>query len=825
MTDPEKTRKNGTPMIDLCGQWKASSADGRYQFSATVPGCVHTDLMAADVLPKDLYWRDNADKAQWIEREDWIYRRSFFVERLRKNAVLVFESLDTYCTVKLNGTAVAECDDMFIEQRIPVDGVLKEGENELELVFESPIRRTEGRAERPHAFTGERLYTRRMQCSYGWDWTMRFVTMGIELPCRIEFEDEPFLKDAYLYTRAVDDFGAEVVCDLKFGCFEEGFTAILSVSDETGKEVVRREKYVREATRREILDIPAPHLWWPRGYGEQPLYTLTVTVGAQVKHIPFGIRTVRILERIDEEGSEERALSLKLQKTASGQAYDFNEVSSSFTLLVNGVRIFVRGANWVPVEPILSEVRDEKETLHLNRAAEAGVNMLRVWGGGVFGTEHFYRECDRLGILVTQDFLMACGEYPEEEAWFQEALRKEAEYAAKALRNHPCLVWWSGDNENAVRGNDTLPTYRGRTSALDVIAPVLNRLDPSRRFLPSSPYGGDRYASKTVGTTHNTQFIKFLLSCLEDSSDTLSDYRERYEKLLARFIAEEPVFGAASTDLLRKSMTETEIYGDDAMWEYHTQSNPNLNHTLFQYQCMAAKKLFGTFQNGADRLFKMQFLQAEMVRLSLEQARRHLWYNSGVVFWMMEDCWPAAAGWALQDYYALPKSGWYAFRRGASDVLASFEMKEGQCALVLSNVSLTDKNVMVTVHRFSPDGAMQDEKAINAVIPAEGVTRLPVEAPKKDGWLVADVSGEASDRAFYNDGTLPLFRAEIEAEIKAEEVRLRAASYVHAVRLEGDAIFEDNWFSLLPGEEKTVQFRPAGTEVPVVTVEGMSIIP
>ena len=811
-------------MIDLTGKWQGSSADGRFQFPAAVPGSVQSDLIAAGILPKDLYWRDNAEKAQWIEREDWVFRRFFTLGRLRKHAVLVFESLDTYCTVLLNGTAVAECDDMFIEYRIPVDGILKEGENELELRFESPVRHTEGKPERPHAFTGERLYTRRMQCSYGWDWTMRFVTMGIEGPCRLEFEDEPFLKDVYLHTCSIDRFGAEIIADLEFGCFEAGFTAVLSVSDETGKEIIRSEKYVQEETRREVLAIPDPHLWWPLGYGDQPLYSLTVTIGSRSKKIPFGIRTLRILEKRDDEGSEDRLLSLRLQKeTASGQAYDFNEHSSSFTLLVNGVRIFVRGANWVPVEPVLSDVRDEKETMHLERAAEAGVNMLRVWGGGVFGSTHFYSECDRLGILVTQDFLMACGEYPEEEPWFRDAMRKEAEFAAKRIRNHPCLAWWSGDNENAVRGNDVLPSYRGRRSALGSIGPILQKLDPSRRFLPSSPYGGDRYASKTVGTTHNTQFIKYILNCLEDPEDPLTDYRERYEGLLARFIAEEPAFGASSTDSLRKIMTEEDIFESDAMWEYHTKSNPQLRHTLFQYQCMAAEKLFGAFKDGEDRLFKTQFLQAEMVKLSLEQARRHQWYNSGVIFWMMEDCWPAAAGWALQDYYGLPKAGWYAFRRGAKKVLGSFETKNGRCALILSNLSLTEQKVSVTLRRFTKEDVMTAEEPVSVSIPAESTANVPIDVLEDGGWLVADIAGTDLDRAFYRGGTLPLKKADVRLEIREDRVTVSANSYVHAVRLEGEAIFEDNWFSLLPGEQKTVRFRPAGKTAPKVTLKAMTI--
>ena len=811
-------------MTDLCGKWTGASADGSFRFPATVPGCVHTDLQAAGVLPKDLYYRDNAEKARWIEEHDWVYSRTFTVDRLRANAVLVFDCLDTYCRVTLNGETVAECDDMFIQQRIPVDGVLREGENELELCFYSPVRRVEGKPVRAHAFTGERLYTRRVQCTYGWDWCVRLVTCGIAGPCRLEFEDEPFLKDAYIFTRSLDSFGAEVVCDLEFGCFEEGFTARISVTDETGKEIISSEKYIHESSRREIWDIADPHLWWPRGYGEQPLYELSVRIGDKVKRIPFGIRTMRILQRLDEEGSEYRKMSLYLQNdTASGRDYDFNKETSSFTLLVNGVRIFCKGANWVPTEPLISEVRDRKETLHLERCAAAGVNMLRVWGGGTFGSRHFYSECDRLGILVTQDFLMACGNYPEEEDWFREALKKEATYAVRTLRNHPCLAWWTGDNENAVIGNDRIPNYQGRASAIGAIAPVLTKLDPSRPFLPSSPYGGDHYGSKTVGTTHNTLFIVNVLRCLEDPADTLSDYRKRYENLLARFIAEDLAFGAASTPMLRRIMTDSDVLNGNDMWEYHTKTNPALNHTLYEYQCMAAEKLFGRFKDGEDRLFKTQFLQAEMVRLSLEQARRHLWYCSGVIFWMLEDCWPAAAGWALQDYEALPKAGWYSFRRGAGEVLASIEKKNGGPVLVLSNLSLSDKKVTVTPRRFTANGEMTSDVPFDAAVPAEGMIRIPLLSPEEGGFITVEVEGEARDRAFYKEGTLPLVKADVETTVSDDHITIRAKSYVHAVRLEGEAVFDDNWFSMLPGEEKTVTFTKTGENEPGVTCAAMTL--
>jgi beta-mannosidase len=294
--------------------------------------------------------------------------------------------------------------------------------------------------------------------------------------------------------------------------------------------------------------------------------------------------------------------------------------------------------------------------------------MLRVWGGGAFETKHFYNECSRLGIMVTQDFLMACGAYPEEEAWFIEELRKEAEYVARLCRNQPCLVWWSGDNENAVKGCDTDEDYRGRRSAYLGIAPVIYRLDPCRRFLPSSPFGGKLYASNTVGTTHNTQYLGHLFEYLE--RDDLSDYKDEFKKYRARFIAEEPQLGAVSLPSLRRFMNNSDIFDNDNMWRYHTKSNPSVKTELFDYMLGMAEKILGKFEDPYDKLFKLQYLQYEWIRVVMEQAKREREFCSGLVFWMMNDCWPAASGWALIDFYNLPKNAFYSFRRCAKPLLA-----------------------------------------------------------------------------------------------------------------------------------------------------------
>ena len=206
--------------------------------------------------------------------------------------------------------------------------------------------------------------------------------------------------------------------------------------------------------------------------------------------------------------------------------------------------IFCKGANWVPCEPFPSEETPEKIERLLSMAQKAHMNMIRVWGGGIFEQDAFYETCDRLGLMVTQDFLMACGRYPEWSDDFLAHLRMEARHAALRLRSHACLVWWTGDNENGMDGDEDMVDYGGRRSALRAIGPVLEQLDPNRPFLPSSPDGGRPYGSITRGTTHNTNDIGEWFSYIRHHD--MQDYRTYFDGYLSRFCAEEPVMGMPS---------------------------------------------------------------------------------------------------------------------------------------------------------------------------------------------------------------------------------------------------------------------------------------
>ncbi|MBO5421856.1 MAG: hypothetical protein J6A67_07930 [Clostridia bacterium] len=789
--------------LNGCWQGECFAADGtkKFGFSGTVPGCVHTDL-AGDRIPEDIFYRDNADECQWIETCDWKYTKTFTLNELPSQAKLVFDGLDTYAEICLNGRHIASTDNMFISHSFSVADALNEGENTLSVYFRSPVREVEGLEKRDGAFTTERMHTRRIQCTYGWDWVARFVTCGIWRDVYLDMNDGFGVKNAYIYTENVIGTTAQIVVEAEFENYSDGGYADMEIIAPDDKTVYRHRWYRKEAFLKEYIDIPHAELWYPTGYGSQPIYTLKLCN----KEYRFGIRTVTVLQVSDEKGSEYYNKCLEIKDSVSGRIYDKNEEFSGFQLFVNGTPIMCKGANWVPSEPFPSAESDKKISRLLSLAVEAGVNMLRVWGGGIFEKQHFYDECDRLGILVTQDFLMACGHYPEEKAEFIEQLKKETEFAAYALRNHPSLVWWSGDNENAVWGSDEDEDYKGRTAVHEGIMPVLLRLDPKRRFMLSSPCGGKTFASKTVGTTHNTQYLGDSIFPYIRETD-MTDYKEFFASLLARFIAEEPTSGAVSLPSLRKFMTDEDIFDSDEMWQYHTKSNPCLDFTLFDLLLDFSHKVLGDFVDGKDRYFKMKYAQYEWIRVSMENIRRNRGFINGIVYWMWNDCWSASSGWAFVDYYCLPKASFYSFKRCAAPLLVSIDKKEDY-EIYLCNDSLSEKTVSLSLS-YILDGQAVPITEAEAVIPSaksEKVFSLPASAVPEGAVLVCDAD---CDRAFYKSGALnivPTDAVQVVAQ-SSDSITLRAKSYVHAVELEGEFVFEDNYFSLLPNEERTVTFR------------------
>ncbi len=429
--------------IDLTGEWSMRQAEGADPaeeagrdgewLSAAVPGCVHLDLMAARRIP-DPFYGFNDDDVQWVAAADWLYRRTFDCSAdvlALKRTELVCEGLNTFATVVLNGNTLGRADNMFRTWRWNVTGMLRAEGNELLVLFESPVRvgkeLVEADEERlTSAFGGTRTYVRKAQYEAGWDWGPNLDTSGIWRPIRLEGFDHARLADAsYTVDWATPERPVvQVTCEIEaLKACTAGLTATLD-----GQSAEAKAK-LKAGANTVKLSIPVnePRLWWPAGFGAQDLYTLTVTGEAggealEPATLTVGLRQVELRREADEEGE-------------------------SFVICVNGEPIFCRGANWIPADSFVPRLTREDYDELIGMAADANMNMLRVWGGGIYERPEFYDACDRLGIMVWQDMMFACGLYPDHIDAFCENVRAEARDAVRRLRNHPSLALWCGNNE------------------------------------------------------------------------------------------------------------------------------------------------------------------------------------------------------------------------------------------------------------------------------------------------------------------------------------------------------------------------------------------
>ena len=799
------------------------SLEGR--ISATVPGCLHTDLINADKI-KDIFYRDNNDKYGWLENCTPVYEVTFDA-KLGKNVTLKFDGIDTFADIYLNGKHIGEAHNMFIPHAYSVSDVLREKDNHLRVEFTSPIKAVEGMPVAPgYAFTGDRINARRIQCTYSWDWVGRFVTMGIFRPVYLEYREGLEIEDVYVRTDAIDRFGAALVAEYDLSGFDTPGIIEASVVSQTGRVVYRDKFYAdRELVVRK-MDIPSPELWYPTGYGEQPIYTLIARSDNSEFETTFGIRTIRIINHKDEVWSDYHNRALEAMNSEAGNR-TLDENFFGFKIVVNEKEIFCRGGNWVPCDPFQSEESDEKIRALVRKAREMGANMLRVWGGGLFEKYAFYDECDRQGILVCHDFLMACGEYPEKEEWFIKELLLESEYAVKFMRNHPSLAWFHGDNENAVDGSDLVPDYTGRNSALDGIFPSVYKYSKNIPLLASSPWGGNMFNSITSGTSHNTNFIPEIFNYIHNTD--CHDYKEYLAQYTSRFVAEEPTLGAICRESMLEFMTEDDLLGDDeSMLKYHCRTNPGLPRHIYDEVRTFAKRMLGEFRDGEDRYFKTKYVQCEWVRVTQELALRNLGYCNGIIYWMFNDCWPASLGWAFVDYYLRRKPSYYAFKRLTVPVVGSVDVNSGE--LVISNTQTEPKAARVSVHLLDMNDGLKEVELIEktACLDTYSTVSIDISDKLRENILaVIDIeSDEDSYRTFYKIGKLEIERCDYFTILSMDEnsLTIKANTYLQAVELEGDYNFSDNYFAMLEGETRVVSFEKFSDKANGVTVKSYTIL-
>ncbi len=808
--------------LSLDGAWRVTGrAPGdtseELVFEAVVPGQVHDDLARLGYIPEP-FWRDNAEACQWVEDWSWTYERRFdWFPAEPADApcwhVLEFDGLDTFAEIYLNGVHLGSCESMFTALRFDADDCLLAGENHLRVEFASPAeavrRRQETDPRRYRAcFSSDRVHARKMQCGFGWDWLQRFVTVGVWRSVRLCRHETARLYDPCV--RAVAVAGETATVAVSAGVetrnADPRLEAAVVLRDPDGKTIAEKTLPVQESAFDTTFTVPGPRLWWPAGLGEQPLYTCDMTLrtagnvavdGAVTR---FGIRTVELDQRVDPEP----------RVHAPGAR---PEEGRHFTFVVNGVPVFCRGANWAPADPFPARVTPERYRHLLELAVESHANMLRAWAGGIYEPDAFWDACDELGLLVTQDFLLACAEYPEHDPAFQALLREEFSQAVRRLRNHPSLAAWSGDNELAMiyprDGHDAA----GRATAREISGPLCAALDPSRPFLATSPDGGRKPNDFHEGDAHFNCFMEWF-----DSDDL--DPRLALDQLWARFVSEYAVAGAAAPHSLARFMTRADMADPAArMWEYHTGTNWGPLRTTFRRMEELTRRICGHDADPVAWAHRMACCQYELVRRSAAALRRRKFACSGVLYWMYNDCWPSSA-WALVDAYGTPRSGWYAFKKAFQPVALCIEPGVDEFAIWLANDTLAPADGEATLRTLTLQGEVVAERTWPVRTPANGVRQVVRVAIDPEAPIaVVDYAGPgATDRVTHHmldPGVLALPPARVSVEVTREGaagfVRITSDRFARAVLLDAPLVFEDNYFDLLPGEERIIGWRsPAG---------------
>ena len=794
-------------IFDLNGRWQFRAinkyrtlppnvSDVTRWMDGTVPGTVHTDLLAREKIPDPFFGINELD-VQWIETQQWLYRREFNLPEkiLEEDTIdLVAKGLDTYADIRVNGKMAGNTSNMFVEHRFSVKKFLRTGKNTIEILFDSPTVRSKS-LERNYgtldvARESYRVYVRKSQYSFGWDWGPKLTTSGIWRNIILEAYSVARLVDPFVKTIAVNRQNAvvEVSVDAeKLG--DELLTLQLSVVgwDATIEQTVRVSgKRVKFQVR-----IPRPHLWWPNGYGDQPMYTAILTLlheGIELHSIevPFAIRTVRLLQKKDGQGE-------------------------SFIFEINGQKIFCKGANWIPSDSFIPRIPDSTYEKLLSMAKDAHMNMIRVWGGGIYEQDIFYNLCDRLGLMIWQDFMFACGEYPQRQ-WFVRQVKDEAEKVVKRLRNHPSIVIWCGNNECEwifCTGNPekTPNDMKGAEIFRDVLPKVCRRLDSTRPYWRSTPFGHGFPNSESNGNHHQWM----VWSAWRDF--------EEYTKNHARFVTEFGFQAPANLTTFIEITLPKDRHPQSAVMEHHNKQEEGTER-LFRFQAAhyRVNSKFDEFN------YKAQLVQAEALKTGVEHWRRRKFRTAGSLFWQLNDCWQASS-WSIIDSSLQPKAAYYYAKKFFAPILVSFKRTIRGVEVWISNDLLEKVTGIFDLTLRSFEGKVIWKKSFQHIVPPNSSKKIFVLDPtvysKSDpsshyflAQFIAHGLIVSENRLFFVEPKyLRLPHVKISTSIKRENfLILRSSGFVKNVCIEigrADLVFDDNYFDLDAGAEKKVHFISA----------------
>lgn len=796
--------------LTLNGRWRLHKTNETETMPATVPGCVHTDLLAADQIP-DPYYRENELDVQWIGETDWTYRRAFTVpaDFLAHDRVLLHcAGLDTLATVTVNGRTLGQTDNQFRTWEFDVKAVLRPGENEIVVDFAAPLpygRAREQERSLPNWSTDSHKlpggnWLRKSQCNYGWDWGPKLTTSGIWRDIDLIAFNTARLTDVHIRQ---DHTQPEQVTLTVQTAVENGQWSMenghLSIEvTHQGATVATTTCNLPLATCN--LSIPSPQLWWPNGMGGQPLYEVKVTLwmdshelDATTKRI--GLRTIKLDRQPDQWGE-------------------------SFQFVVNGVPFFAKGANWIPADTFVTSITPDHYARLLQDTAAANMNMLRVWGGGIYEPDLFYDLCDELGICLWHDFMFACATYPTFDAAWMETVRHEIEDQVRRLRHHPSLALWCGNNEleQGLVSQEWTPysmSWADYGRLFDQLLPeLIAELDPQTDYWPSSPHtpiGNRSYWNDPKSgdahiwdVWHGKQPFEFYRTCEHRFNSEFGFQSFPEPRMVAQYTLPED-----------RNITS-------AVMEHHQRSGIG-NQTIIHYM-LDWFRFPTSFENT---LWLSQIVQGMAMKYAVEHWRRSMPRGMGTLYWQLNDCWPVAS-WSSLDSHGRWKALHYLAKKFYAPLLVSgledAETGTVQIHITSDRLDAVDGTVSWQLMTVAGETIMEGITAVsippnqNSLIETLNLQdALAEHGPRRLLlWLTLQVDGHTVSTNlvhFARPKHLELPDPQIEMQvIDNTHISLTAhkpALFVWVESLVADGRFSDNFLHLRPGESVMLTVQAA----------------
>lgn len=792
----------GKIMFDLNGIWRMRCSSAGDWLDAVVPGSVYSNLLVKGLMP-DPYYRENQYAVRDLSLDDYEFERDFDVPETllaSQRIFLRFDGIDTLAQITLNGTVLGRVDNMHRVWEYEAKSLLKRSGNRLHLHFDSPTRYiTERQAERPLWGVATTIpgypYLRKAHYMFGWDWTPQLPDMGIWRPVSLIGADHARIDGVYV-TQEHHDHGVDLEVRVDAERFDGmPLSAVVAIIAPDGTETVEKVS-LDERSAFAHFTIPDPHIWWPNGYGAQPLYGIKVRLFAGEKELEeqrlrIGLRTIGVSRENDEWGQE-------------------------FCFLVNGVKIFAMGADYIPEDQIIARCTPEKTRQLLAQCVKVNFNHIRVWGGGYYPEDWFYDLCDEMGLIVWQDFMYACAVYRMDET-FTANITQELIDNIKRIRHHACLGIWCGNNEMETAWDswgipqepDLKTDYIYQFEEL--FPAICQKYDPQTFYWPSSPSCGggfDDPNSYNKGDVHYWD--------VWHGMKPLTDFSQYY----FRFCSEYGFMSLPGIKTIRAFAEEEDLNLFSAVMEAHQKCDDGTKKLLYYMSQMVPYPC--SFEGVIDAT---QLLQAEAIRANVEHMRRNRGRCMGSTYWQLNDSNPIIS-WSSIDYFGRWKALHYYARRFYAPVLLSVNKED--CGTIVFNVSNERFEALNGIIKWT----LRDNSA-EVLRSGEAPAAVPPLTAKD--CLVLNLSdllaGIEERRSRYIEYTLieggqivsrgsslfvmpkhfhflePGIQALVTQEADCFSIRLTAFAYAKSVCLElreADCVFSDNWFDIHGQEEVIV---------------------